>query len=140
MRPNFSGTWRLNAAKSNLLGPPPSSDVSILHNEPYFESTMMARRSGGEEVSVVFRGNTSGGQFDNKLGSNTVHSRAAWEDDELKIESWMEVNGRQAHFCDYWFFADGGGSTLIMEHRDDDLAGQRSVLERVDAAAEHRHE
>jgi hypothetical protein len=34
------------------------------------------------------------------------------------------------HFCDYWSLSPNG-QTLSMEHRNDDLAGQKTVLERA---------
>lgn len=129
MKPDLSGTWRLNPGKSKLLGPAPTSDVVIEHREPQFSSTIAARRPTGEELRIVFRGVTSGEEFENAVGPSIMRSTARWENDELKIESWVEVPGRKAHFCDYWFLADA--NTLVMEHRDDELAGQRSVLQRV---------
>lgn len=130
MKPDLSGVWRLVAEKSKLLGPAPAGDIVIEHREPQFSSTMTARTPGGEEVRLVFHGNTSGEEFENTLGGTVWRSRATWEGGELRIESWIELSGRKAHFCDFWSLADGG-QTLIMEHRGDDLAGQRSVLQRV---------
>lgn len=50
------------------------------------------------------------------------------------IESLMKVSDREYHFKDHWSFSDDG-RTLTMAHRDDDLAGQISVLEKAPAEA-----
>ena len=66
-------------------------------------------------------------------GRETVHAmgrtEARWVGQELLIESRMETKGRTLHFKDYWSISADGG-TLTMAHRDDDLAGQVSVLRR----------
>lgn len=49
------------------------------------------------------------------------------------IESWMELDPRKMYFCDCWSLS-ADGRTLIMEHRDDALAGQRVVLEKAPVA------
>jgi hypothetical protein len=41
----------------------------------------------------------------------------------------MKTPARDAYFKDHWSLSDDG-RTLTMAHRDDDLAGQTSVLER----------
>jgi hypothetical protein len=46
------------------------------------------------------------------------------------IESWISVGGRNCHFRDHWSLSPGG-QILTMEHRDDDLAGQMTVLEKI---------
>lgn len=59
-----------------------------------------------------------------------MRSCSQWTGAELLIESWMNVGGREGHFRDYWSLSLDGG-TLKMEHRDNDLAGQTTLLERV---------
>jgi hypothetical protein len=56
-------------------------------------------------------------------------TRAWWEGAEIVIESRMKTPARDAYFKDHWSLSDDG-RTLTMAHRDDDLAGQTSVLER----------
>ena len=67
---------------------------------------------------------------DSIVGGVQVRSRSQWMGAELLIESWMNIGGREGHFRDYWSLSSDGG-TLKMEHRDDDLAGQTTLLERV---------
>ncbi len=69
----------------------------------------------------------------NSVGAATARTRARWEGMELVIESWMKTSGREVHFKDHWSLS-GDGRTLTMAHRDDDLAGQISVLEKSSQA------
>lgn len=64
------------------------------------------------------------------LGSEWV-TRSRWVGDELLIESHVSQSGRRMHFCDYWSVSNDG-RRLRMEHRDDDLAGQVTILDRID--------
>jgi hypothetical protein len=46
---------------------------------------------------------------------------------------------RELRFRDHWFLSNDA-QTLTMEHRDDDLAGQISVLEKAPPSAAVRFE
>lgn len=52
-----------------------------------------------------------------------------WVGRELLIESWVKQGERDLHFRDYWSLSSDN-ETLTMEHRDDDLAGQITIVER----------
>ena len=56
-----------------------------------------------------------------------MRSGSQWDGQELVIESRMNARGREFYFKDHWSLSDNG-RTLTMAHRDDDLAGQVSVL------------
>jgi hypothetical protein len=49
---------------------------------------------------------------------------------ELLIESWVNEKRREMHFREYWWHS-GNGETLTMQHRDDDLAGETTILEKA---------
>jgi len=63
------------------------------------------------------------------LGTEWI-SRSRWVGRELLIESDVDHAGRTMHFRDYWSMSDDG-QRLIMEHREDDLDGQITVLDRL---------
>ena len=56
--------------------------------------------------------------------------RSHWTKEVLLIESWISVGGRNCYFRDHWSLSPDG-QILTMEHRDDDLAGQMTVLEKM---------
>ena len=82
----------------------------------------------GTEQRMTFRFET-GAETTNPIGGATARTRARWEGTELVIESWMKTPAREAYFKDHWSLSEDG-RTLTMAHRDDDLAGQISVLEK----------
>ncbi|HEX8763626.1 MAG TPA: hypothetical protein VF740_00635 [Candidatus Acidoferrum sp.] len=59
-----------------------------------------------------------------------MRSRLRWVDNELLIESWVNLAGREGRFLDYWSLSSDG-QKLIMEHRGDDLAGQITFFEKM---------
>ena len=131
MNLDFSGVWKANLEKSNILGARPKAMmVKIGHSDPELLVEMVITQLNEIEDRLVFRGLTSGEEVTNLVGSLQVRSRARWMGAELLIESWMNLGGREGHFRDYWSLSSDGG-TLKMEHRDDDLAGQTTLLERV---------
>jgi len=104
--------------------------VKIDHSDPELLVEMVFTKMNEIEDRLVFRGLTSGEEVTNLVGSLQVRRRARWMGAELLIESWMNLGGHECHFRDYWSLSPDGG-TLKMEHRDDDLAGQTTLLERV---------
>lgn len=128
---NFSGVWKGNLRKSKVLGPAPKAVlVRINHIDPELIVEMVITKRDDTENRLLFRGLTTGEEVSNSVDGVQVRSRSHWVGAELLIESWMNVGGREGHFRDYWSLSDGG-RTLTMEHRDDDLAGQITHLERT---------
>jgi hypothetical protein len=131
-RPDFSGLWRLDPKKSRL----PSLSVSKLgmkieHCEPHFVQAVKTFYVDGTVSLGRIEGDTGGQQFFNEVRGLTMVSTAVWTDDELVIESRVETGGEKPlHFRDHWSLSDDRDE-LRMEHRDDDIAGQLSVLYRV---------
>lgn len=131
MPPNFSGTWKADLQRSKLLGPMPKALVAkINHSEPELIVEMFIAKPDGTEDSLLFRGLTSGEEVVNQINGVDAPSCCSWKGTELLIESRIRVGQRQSNFRDYWSLSREG-RTLRMEHRDDDLAGQITVLERT---------
>lgn len=127
---NFSGTWRLNLERSTIRGPLPNHVVvKIEHEEPKLEQEVISIDSSGHERRQTFTCEI-GLESINTVQGSTARTHARWEGAELVIETWMKAAGRDLHFKDHWSISDDG-QTLSMIHRDDDLAGQTSILERT---------
>jgi hypothetical protein len=130
MRVDFSGTWKANLEISKFSGPTPKElIVKIKHSESDLHETMVARRADGSESSVVFRCSTNGGKESCFLNDRQVRGKTHWEGSELIIETWIPTGNREAHFRDCWSLSSDR-NTLKMEHRDDDLAAQLTLLDR----------
>ena len=111
--------------------------MKIEHREPTLTQVILVTYATGAEERLAFVYETTGSEAAHSIGGNTGLSRAHWDDAELVIESSMKTSGREFHFKDYWSLSDDGG-TLTMAHRDDDIAGQISVLDKVPQAAAAR--
>jgi hypothetical protein len=131
MSADFSGTWTANLQKSKLLGPAPKAIVAnIQHAGPQLTAEMVITDADGREHSLVFRGTTTGEEVSNTILGLLWRSQLRWVGRELLIESWVNQGGREMHFRDFWSLSPDG-ETLTMQHRDDDLAGQTTILERA---------
>jgi hypothetical protein len=131
MAADFSGVWNANLQKSRFLGPLPQAfSVKIAHSEPELKVQITVTRGDGSEDRSVLYCRVNGEQDNYLLNGKPVRGSATWEGDELIIESWVELSTRELHLRDCWSLT-GDRQTLIMEHRDDDLAGQVAILERT---------
>lgn len=128
-RPNFSGVWKLNLEKSVMRGEMPKQMlVNIEHRDPTVIQQILLTDANGAEQRQIFICRI-GTEMKNSIGGVEFRSSARWGGGELVIESRMNARGRDFYFKDHWSLT-AGGRTLIMEHRDDDLAGQVAVLEK----------
>jgi hypothetical protein len=107
--------------------------VKIEHSDPELREDMPVKKPDAAEERAVLECRTSGEQDTSLLNGSPARAGAKWEGEELVIETWVQLGGREMHFCDYWYLSPDG-QTLFMEHRNDDLAGQLTVLDRVDKA------
>jgi hypothetical protein len=132
-RPNFTGVWKLNSEKSTMRGAVPKQIlVKIEHREPTLIQQILFTDANGTEQRQTFTCQI-GSETPNSIGGATLWSCARWQGMELVIESRMRTPDRESYFKDHWSLSDDG-RTLTMAHRDDDLAGQVSVLEKSSEA------
>jgi uncharacterized protein YbbK (DUF523 family) len=125
-RPNFTGVWEADLARSVLRGPRPARILSkIEHREPHLVQELVA-----DGRCAVFRYETTGQETANSLSGAAATSRARWHGRELVIESWLETPGRRLRFENHWSLS-ADGRTLTMAHRDDDLVGQVVIFTAV---------
>lgn len=132
MKPDFSGVWRANLENSTLLRPKPQAmSASIHHAEPELRIEMVLTKPDGTVVRTASRFLTTGEEVTNPVYSTGMRSRCEWMETELLVESWVSLRGRDWHTRDFWSLSEDG-QTLTMEHRDGDLAGQITLLQRTD--------
>jgi hypothetical protein len=132
MNVDFTGVWKADLHKSRFLGPPPKAlSVTIKQSEPELEEEIAVTKHDGSKDRVVFKCWINGEQDRNLLNGSPVQGVARWDGKELVIESRLQVGTREMHFRDCWSLS-ADRKTLIMEHRNDDLAGQLTILDRVE--------
>jgi len=129
---DFTGSWQANLRKSRFLGPLPKALlVKIEQSHPALREELVVTRQDGSEDRAVFTCWINGEQNRNLLNGSAVRGNATWEGEELVIESWVQVGAREMHFRDCWALSSDR-QILTMEHRNDDLAGQVTILDRVE--------
>jgi hypothetical protein len=129
---DFTGAWKANLEKSKLLGPQLKSlTMKIDQSQNELHQEIVVTRQDGNEDRMTFNCSTNGEQNKNSLNGKPIRGSATWQGNELIIESWLKAGDRELHFRDFWSLSDDR-KTLVMEHREDDLVGQRTVLERVE--------
>lgn len=131
MPPNFSGTWKANLAKSKILGPAAKEFlVKITQSGNLLSMDTAITRMDGTVEHMPFSVLTTGAECTNLIRGILMQSRAIWSGEELVIESTVNANGREVRLKDHWALT-ADGKSMTMEHRDDDLAGQFTHLEKV---------
>jgi hypothetical protein len=131
MQLDFTGMWKADLTKTKLIGGHPKEIVAkIDHAEPMISVDMLFTPSDGAPHRIEFKGRTNGEQVQNVVLGTTWHSTIQQIGSELLIESHVNQNGRHFHFRDFWSLSDDG-KVLTMTHRDDDLAGQVTILNRM---------
>lgn len=113
--------------------------MKIEHEEPKIVQEILVTYANEDEESMTFAFETTGEESSNPVRGLAGRTKAHWEGTELVIESALKAGERELRFRDYWSLSNDA-QTLTMEHRDDDLAGQISVLEKAPPSAAVRFE
>ena len=131
MSVNLTGVWNADLTNSTILSPTPRAfTVTMAHSDPELQEEIVVTKLDGSQDRIVFKCSTNGEPGKSLLNGREIHGSAKWAGEELVIESRMQSGPREMHFCDYWSLSPDG-QTLSMEHRNDDLAGQKIVLKRA---------
>jgi hypothetical protein len=109
-KPNFSGDWKLNAAKSNL-GPmpaPTSYTRKVTHTEPSItiEDTQTGTPAGDQHDTRTYT--TDGKEISFQANGADVKSAASWNGDALEINSKASAQGMDFVIKDKMTLADEG--------------------------------
>ena len=130
MKSDFTGIWRANLLKSKLLGPIPRSiTITIAHSDPDLHQGIVVVKEDGSEERLLFNCSTNGKPGSASLNGNPVNGAASWQGKELAIKLRMQLGTREITLNDYWSLSPDG-NTLTMEHRNDALSGQITILEK----------
>jgi len=136
MHKDFSGHWKADLAASALKGAAPTAVfASVDHRGSLLRVEMTIVPADGAPVVMTFAVRTDGETTINTVRGSEWASRSHWVDGELLIESEVKHAQGQMHFRDFWSLS-ANGRRLTMEHRDDDLAGQVTVLDRIEGPAQ----
>jgi len=132
MAVDFTGVWQADLSDSKLLGPAPKAiSVTIAHSDPELSQEIVVTKADAIVERIAFRCRTDGAPDHCSLNGVAANGTARWDGDELVIELRIQRGAGELYLCDCWSLS-ADTKTLIMEHRDDALAGQVTVLRRMD--------
>jgi hypothetical protein len=116
-RTDFSGTWKINAGKSDF-GPAPAPDtlvMKIAHEEPSLKASV-AQTGGSGDMNYDMVYTTDGKECVNHPGGNEFKSTLKWEGDDLTIDTKGSFSGTDFTAKDHWTLSDGGKTLTVQRH------------------------
>ncbi len=117
-KPNYSGLWKINAAKSDF-GPMPQGpekfERTIDHKDPAIKITTVQSMGGNERTTTV-EYTINGQEQTIKAGAGEAKVTPAWKDEKLVVLSKREVQGMEIKSSESWSLsADGKVLTVDSE-------------------------
>ena len=115
VKPNFTGKWILDVAKSDFGPyPPPESIVQVVeHKDPKLRVATTSKQK--DEVTALTNRQdltTDGKENTNKLqimgAEQEVKSIVKWNGDKLSVTSRFALQGTPLEFNDTWALSEGG--------------------------------
>lgn len=123
-KPNFTGTWKLVADKSDF-GPMPAPEKleqKIEHNDPEVKVTATQSTQNGE-VTAELSYNTEGKETTNQLRGQPMKSTAKWDGEALAVDSKLDFQGNEITLSDKWTLSEDG-KTLTMNRKINSPQGE----------------
>ena len=108
--PNYSGTWKLNVAKSDfgpLPGPETETDI-IEHNDPMLK--VSSAQDGGPQGKQEFTLNltTDGKEAVNSPGGMEIRSIGTWEGNNLVVSAKLKFQDNDVAIKTVWILSEDG--------------------------------
>jgi len=118
-KPNFSGTWRANFAKSKLQIQQPESTVFTLdHREPVFILSRTHTFAGKSDTWGIEL-TTDGKEIVKREAGRTIRARLAWEGHSLVFDVKLDLPEGKGHDkVKYSLSRDGKTFTAHESYRD----------------------
>ena len=132
-KPNFSGNWKLNAAKSDFgaMPAPDSRTDKIVHEDPDLKDNYTQSGQMGE-MTAEMKYSTDGKETTNTVRGNEIKSIAKWDGDDLVIDGKANFNGADVTLKDRWTLSADGKTIVIQRHVNSPMGetDQKIVLEK----------
>jgi len=113
-KPNFTGEWKMDAAKSDFgpMPPPESLTYKIKHEEPKVEMVSAQKGVQGEFESNA-KYTTDGKECVNTIRDTEIKSTLTWDGDALKMASKLNFQGADITLDDKWTLSEDGKTIVI---------------------------
>jgi len=116
-KPNFSGTWKVNMAKSDFgaLPAPDSRTDKIMHEDPDLK-VHVAQISQMGEINYDAVYTTDGKESTNSINGNVFKSTVKWDGDDLSLDTKGSFNGNDVTIKDRWTLSEDGKTITVQRH------------------------
>ena len=116
-KPNFSGTWTLNVAKSDFgMIPAPSSRTDVVeHNDPTIKVTSSQEGQQGKRTDVS-NFTTDGKESTNKMGPMDAKSTMTWQGSNLVQNVKLDFQGQDVNIKTTWSLSEDGKTLSMNGH------------------------
>jgi len=114
---DFTGTWKVNASKSDY-GPMPPPDTmveKIVHKEPSIKVNI-AQTGGQGDMNYDMAYTTDGKECTNTFMGNDFKTTLKWEGDVLVGDTKGSFDGNDFTANDKWALSDGGKTLTVTRH------------------------
>ena len=135
-KPDFSGTWKLNVAKSdfgNFPAPISRTDV-IVHKEPSITANVSAEGAQGK-FEYVANYSTDGKETTYKARDRETKSTAKWDGNNLQVHSVFKINDTEVTAVATWTLSSDGKTLNINVHFSSSMGDveQKLIFEKQDS-------
>jgi hypothetical protein len=114
-KPDLSGTWIFNPAKSRFEMTAPTKSIFVIdHQDSRFEFTRTHTWSG-ESDTLTLQFTTDGKELHQKIGDMETWSRLTWMGEELVLNMKLAYLGEQGTNVVHYRLADGGNTFIAAE-------------------------
>ncbi|GIU73247.1 MAG: hypothetical protein KatS3mg004_0334 [Bryobacteraceae bacterium] len=114
-KPNFSGVWKLNNAKSDF-GPMPAGpekfERTIDHNDPSLKMTTVQAFQGQERTNEM-EYTIDGKEKTIETPMGPVKVTPVWKGDNLEITVSREIQGNQIKSVETWSLSEDGKTLTV---------------------------
>src|SRR5579862_3139667 len=116
-KPNFSGIWKVNVAKSDFgaLPAPDSRTDQITHQDPDLKvHVSQSGQMGDITYDAIYT--TDGKEASNTINGNVFKSTIKWDGDNLAVDTKGSFNGNEFTAKDRWTLSEGGKTMTVQRH------------------------
>jgi hypothetical protein len=115
---DFSGTWKLNAAKSDFgpMPPPDSMTEKITHQEPSLKANVSTTGGMQGDMSYDVNYTTDGKECVNHVADNEFKSTLHWDGADLVVETKGSFSGNEFTSKDRWTLSADGKTLSVARH------------------------
>jgi hypothetical protein len=108
-KPDFSGSWKMDADKSTFgpMPPPTSMTAKVTHKDPDLAIEITQSGAQGDNTTTM-KYSTDGKETTNSMMGNDVKSTAAWEGKVLVVKSNLDAGGAQVKLTSKYSLSDDG--------------------------------